>query len=435
LLARVFKNLKISAIAATAIGLTAPALMGFQGWDDHNRSNRFFSVDSGKNYLASCAPNAILFTGGDNDTFMLWYAQEVEGFRTDVRVVVLSYYMTDWYIDQTMHKNYLSEPFPYTLSLKDYQQGGPNDILRYSDLKIKTIDLKQYLGLLHKNYPQLRYDDSNIVPSKIITLDIDKKAVIAKGIIPKGMDSLVVDRMQFRLNKNALEKKDLAFLDVLATSNWDRPIYLNHTAKSQLNFDIDDYMVLEGNAYRLLPIRKPIPDRDFVNDDVAYDNMINKFQYRGLDDSTVYYTEDYKQFVQNHRSSLNSLASSLIEKGNLEKAHKVLLFSLEKMPDKVIAYDYTAIDTVDLLFKVGEKQKAIEIATLMGARADEMISYVISKGGGLSIDLRRNLYILSNLYQTLYKNRDNEGGKKLEDNFNKHVEALQINRGTKRGNY
>ncbi len=437
LLQRVFKNLKTAAIAATLIGLTAPALMGSQGWDDHNRSNRFFSVDSGKNYLASCEPNAILFTGGDNDTFMLWYAQEVEGFRTDVRVVVLSYYNTDWYIDQTMHKNYQSEPFPYTLNINDYRQGGPNDYLRYSDLKIKSIDLKQYLNLLHKNYPQLRYDDSNIVPSKILTLEVNKKEVLAKGIIPKGMDSLVVDHMQFRLTKGALEKKDLAFLDVLATNNWERPMYLNHTSKSQLNIDVDDYVVLEGNAYRILPIRKPNPDKakDLVNTEVAYDNMINKFQYRGLDNDKLYYTEDYKGFVQNHRSSLNALAASLVEKGDMEKARKVLLFSLEKMPDKVIAYDHTAIEMVDLLFKVGEKEKAIEIATLLGNRADEMTTYMIIKEGGLGMEVRRNLYILGNLYQTLYKNGENDLGKKIEDFYTKHVEALQINRGGKRSNY
>jgi hypothetical protein len=289
--------------------------------------------------------------------------------------------------------------------------------------------------LLHKNYPQLRYDDSNIVPSKILTLDVNKKEVIAKGIIPEGMENLVVDQMQFRLTKSALEKKDLAFLDVLATNNWDRPMYLNHTSKSQLNIDIDDYVVLEGNAYRILPIKKPNPDKEFVNNDVAYDNMINKFQYRGLDNDKLYYTEDYKGFVQNHRSSLNSLAASLAEKGDVEKARKVLLFSLEKMPDKVIPFDHTAVEMVDLLFKVGEKQKAIEVATVIGNRADEMTTYMIKKEGGLGMEVRRNLYILGNLYPTLYKNGENDLGKKMEDFYTKHVEALQINRGGKRSKY
>ena len=114
---------------ATVIGLVAPILMANQNWDDHNRTNRYFSVDSAKNFLASCAPNAILFTGGDNDTFPLWYVQEVEGYRTDVRVVVLSYANTDWYIEQMTRNAYESEPFPYLLTMEQYRQGGPNDVL------------------------------------------------------------------------------------------------------------------------------------------------------------------------------------------------------------------------------------------------------------------------------------------------------------------
>jgi hypothetical protein len=327
----ILKNLKTSAIVATIIGLSAPALMASEGWDDHNRQNRFFSVDSGKNYLASCEPNAILYTGGDNDTFMLWYAQEVEEFRPDIRVVVFSYYNTDWYIDQSMMKINKSEPFKYTLTLDHYRQGGFNDVLYYQDLKIPSIDLNQFLDLLKKNYPQLRYDRNNIVPSKVFTLNIDKAAVIAKGIIPKGMDSLVVDQMKLRLRGNVLEKKDLAFLDILATNNWERPLYLNNTSLSQLNIDLREYVVQEGNAYRVLPVKNNRRDREnLVNTESSYDKMINKFGYRGLDNPKLYYTEDYKGFVQNHRGSLNSLAEGLLDEGDTTRAAKVLLLTLKK---------------------------------------------------------------------------------------------------------
>jgi hypothetical protein len=423
--------------------------MASQGWDDHNRSNRFFSVDSGKNYLASCAPNSILFTGGDNDTFMLWYAQEVEGFRTDVRVVVLSYYNTDWYIEQTMRKAYESEPLPYSLTLKDYQQGGPNDYLRYSDLKIKSIDLKQYIGLLGKNYQQLRYDDANIVPSKTLTLNVDKEAVLKRGIIPKGYDSLVLDQLQIKLTKGGLEKKDLAILDVIATNNWERPIYFNNTSKSQINFDIEDNLVLEGNAYRLLPMKKPVGTKDeFVNTEVAYNNMINNFGYRGLDNDKLYYTDDYKMFVLNHRSSLNALADGLITEATLEKdkgvetvsiegvkedkmekAKKVLNLSLAKMPGKSVPYDVTTPTTIELLFKVGEKAKAIEVANQMAASADEMATYLIKENSSLGRDLRLNLYILGELNRVLYEYGENDLAKKIEAMYEKHLSTLQGARG------
>ncbi|MFY8035861.1 MAG: protein O-mannosyl-transferase family [Cyclobacteriaceae bacterium] len=426
-LQRFIKNARTAAIAATLIGLTAPALMAKDGWDDHNRADRFFSVDSATNYLDSCAPNGIIFTGGDNDTFPLWYAQEVEDFRPDLRVIVLSYYNTDWYIDQTTRKAYQSDPFPYTLTPKNYQQGGPNDYLPFVDLKIPSIDAKQYIQLLSKDYKQLRDGDRNVVPSKVFTLNIDKQAVLAKGIIPKGMDSLVVDQMQIRLIRGGLEKKDLALLDLLVTNNWERPIYLNHTSMSQINIDLSPYAVQEGNAYRILPVRNPRKDREYLVDtEKSYDIMVNKFRYRGLDNEKVYYTDDYRGFVVNHRSSINSLAQALIDEGKMEKADKLLLFSLAKMPDKVINYDYSTPETVDLLFQVGEKDKALEISKILGDRADKMATYLIGEGYGLTAELRRNIFIINSLQRTLYENGEEDLAKKMEDAYNRLVNALQI---------
>lgn len=426
-LGRYIKNLKASAIAAILIGASAPTLMAAEGWDDHNRSDRFFSVDSGKNYLASCAEDAILYTGGDNDTFMLWYAQEVEEYRQDMRVIVLSYFNTDWYIEQSMRKMNESEPIKYTLSLNDYRQGGPNDYLPFMDLKLNAIDLKQYLDLLSKNHPQLRSDDRNIVPSKILTLKVDKAKVLASGIIPEGMDSLVVDQMQLRVTGSGLEKKDLAMLDVLATNNWERPIYVNHTSLSQFKVDLTPYAIQEGNTSRILPIRNPNPRKEFVNAELSYDNLVNKCSYRGLDDPTIYYSEDYRNFVLNHRSAFNSVSQALIDNGDLEKARKALLFSIEKMADVAVPYDHTAAETVNLLFQVGEKEKALEIANIIGERANEMASYLIRKGSGLTIELRKNIYIIGELQSTLLENGESELATKFEEMYDRHVRDLQIN--------
>lgn len=429
------RNLKTSAIAATAITLSAPILMASQGWDDHNRSDRFFSVDSGKNYLSSCDPNAILYTGGDNDTFMLWYAQEVEEHRPDVRVVVFSYYNTDWYIEQSMLKQNQSEPFRYTLTAENYRQGGPNDVLYYADMKIPSMDLRQYLELLRKNYPQLRYDRTNVVPSKVFTLDIDREAVLAKGIIPKGMDSLVVDQMRIRLKGTTLEKKDLAFLDVLATNNWERPIYLNNTSLAQLNLEMRDYVVQEGNAYRVLPVRNNRTDREsLVNVESSYQKMLHDFGYRGLDNPKLYYNEDYRGFIQNHRGSLNSLAEALIDQGDMERAKEVLNFNLAKMPDAAVRYDITTVSTIELLFRAGEKARAAEIAATLGNRSDEMVNYEIKKYTGISMEVRRNLYILGELQRILYENGETELGKRFEDSYERILEGLQI-RSTERDNF
>jgi len=442
---RVIKKMQTAAVVATVIGLAAPTLMLAEGWDDHNRSDRFFSVDSAKNYLASCAPNAILFTGGDNDTFPLWYVQEVEGFRTDVRVVVLSYFNTDWYIDQTMRKAYESEAFKYSLSLKQYQQGGPNDYLRFTDLKIPAIDAAQYISLLSKDYPQLKYENTNIVPSKVFSLNVDRDQVINQNIVPKNLEDKIESQMQFRLLKGGLEKKDLAILDLIVTNNWERPLYFNHTSLSQINIDLSQFAIQEGNAYRLIPVRNPNPETDFVNTEVTYDNMINKFGYRGLDNPKIYYNEDYRGFVLNHRSALNSLASALIDEYQMEQsattekiategpsedklalARKVVLFNLERMPDAAIPYDHTTASTVELLFRVGEKEKALEIANLLTKRADEMLGYIIGKGYGVTLELRKNVFILNELQRVMYENGEDEFGKKLEDLYEKHINNLQM---------
>lgn len=429
------RNMKTSAVIATVIGLSAPFLMASQGWDDHNRSNRFFSVDSGKNYLSSCEPNAILYTGGDNDTFMLWYAQEVEGHRTDVRVCVFSYYNTDWYIEQSMLKQNQSEPFRYTLTRENYRQGGPNDVLYFTDLKIPSMDLRQYLDLLKKNYPQLRYDRTNIVPSKVFTLNIDRDAVLAKGIIPKGMDSLVVDQMRFRLKGTTLEKKDLAFLDVLATNNWERPIYLNNTSLSQLNLEIRDYVVQEGNAYRVLPVRNNRADREnLVDVESSYKKMIQDFGYRGLDNPDLYYNEDYRGFIQNHRGSLNSLAEALLDQGDLQRGKEVLYFNLTKMPDVAVKYDITTVSTIELLFRVGDNAKAVEIATVLGTRAEDMVNYETKKYTGISMEVRRNLYVLGELQRILYENQELELAKRFEDAYQRILDGLQVRNGD-RDNY
>jgi len=429
-LVRFTKNLKIAAVIATLIGFSAPVLMASAGWDDHDRSNRFFSVDSAINYLQSCAPNGILFTGGDNDTFPLWYSQEVEGVRTDLRVVVLSYYNTDWYIEQTMRQTYESTPFPYTLTADNYRQNGLNDYLPYADAGIKQMDLVKFLelvktnnkGLLHPNYGGSR----NMLPTKEIILKVDVERVKKLGIIPEGMDSLIVPEMKLRVRGNGLEKKDLAMLDVLATSNWERPLYVNNTSLAQFNVDLSRYVVQEGNAYRILPLYNPRPfnQLELVNTKVSYENMLKKFQFRNLDNPKVYYNQDYRNFVLNHRSSFNSLAQFLILQGDNAKAREVLLYALAKMPDASVPYDYTNAQTVDMLFEVGEKEKALEIATIMSKRSDELAAYYVQKRE-LGRELQVNVVILGELQRVLYKYGESDLAKKIEESYEKHAAILQ----------
>lgn len=430
-LGRFIKSGKTTALIATLVCLSAPALMAAEGWDDHDRSDRFFSVDSAVNYLQSCAEDAILFTGGDNDTFPLWYAQEVEGVRTDVRVVVLSYYNTDWYVGQTMRQTYQSEPFPYTLTLHNYRQGGPNDYLAYYDAGIKSLNLKEYLNLIKKDNQALQHPymsgPSNMLPSKEITLNIDTNYVRSLGIIPAKLDSLLVPQMRMRVIGNGLEKKDLAMLDLLATNNWKRPIYVNNTSLAQFKVDLRPYVVQEGNAYRILPLLNPNPRaEELVNTDVAYDNLMHKFRLRELDNPDVYYNDEYRKFVLNQRGTYISVARALLEEKDTARAREVLLYSLEKMPDEGVRFDeYTSIHMVDMLMEVGEKEKAIQIANLMTHRADEMITYYIQENM-LGNDLRMNMAVLGEFQRIMHRYGETDLAEEIEKIYEKQQNALSL---------
>lgn len=434
-LGKAFKQNRFAAPAlATGICLLVPGIMAAEGWDDHDRSDRYFSVDSAKNFLATLAPNAILFTGGDNDTFPLWYAQEVEGFRTDVRVIVLTYFNTDWYIDQMKMKMNDSEPLPLSLTKENYKQGGLNDVVYfYENKNLKgALPLEQYIKLVRENHPAIRLntpsDEVNTIPSKTLSLNIDQQKLLQQGIIPEDKRELLVDKMEFKINGNAIEKKDLMLLDLLVTNNWERPVYFNNTSLQSISFDLSEYVVHEGTAYRLLPIRNPNPQAEMVNTDVMYDNMMNKFFWRELDNPDVYYTEDYRNFVLNHRASFNTLAGALLDEGDKERALKALRKSLEVMPDKAIPYDYASALTVQLLLEAGDTEKAVEIAEVMTRRADKTLTYLEQENMDMGNQRQINLVILNQLSRAMASAGKEDEAMRYQQLLAKHYQSLQRSR-------
>lgn len=431
LMAVIKKGIPAAAIALI-ICLSAPIIMASEGWDDHDRSNRYFSVDSAKNFLASCAPNAIIFTGGDNDTFPLWYVQEVEGFRTDVRVIVLSYFNTDWYIAQMMRDAYESKPLPFGLTLDNYKQGGLNDYLplvERQNIKGGTMNARQFIKLIKEEHPALAVPTSissyNSVPAKNFYLPVDSAKVMEMGIIPDQFASRLSDRMTWSMKGRGLEKKDLAILDLIVNNNWERPIYFNNTSASSVNFNLKDYMVQEGNAFRLLPIKNQSSGEMFVNTDIMFENMISNFHWRELDNPSVYYSEDYRNFVLNHRASFNTLIENLLAEGKTEKAREALLKCLEFMPDNVIRYDHFSVQQVGYLILVGEEERATEMAELISQRSDDMLTYLYTTGNLDRFELQKNLISLSELARTFRATENLELANKYEELFRKHYELVQ----------
>jgi hypothetical protein len=279
------------------------------------------------------------------------------------------------------------------------------------------------------------------MPAKKIVLNVDSADVVNKGIIPKGMENLVTNQMVIPIKGGALYKNDLALLDILATNNWERPVYFNQTSLMNVNLNLRDYVVQEGATFRLLPVdskKQRIANNsldtemDFssvqnqVNSEVMYQNVMNKFRWRELDNPDTYYTtEDYKdKAVSVHRSYLNNLAASLISENKIDKARDVLLKSLETMPDKSIPYGIYNAEMVKLLFQVDETEKALAVSGILSRRADEELEYLTRKGI-TNRDTYINLRILDILRNTMKSMGQTEEAQSLEETFLQHYSLFQ----------
>jgi hypothetical protein len=424
LLAAALKAENARASVAVLLGLISPTLLLAQGWDDHNRSGRYNSVDSARNLLNSCAPNAILFTNGDNDTFPLWYAQEVEGIRTDVRVAVLSYLNTDWYIQQMKRRAYLSEGLPITMNEATYAQGN-NDMLPFSpNPAVDSLDLKQFISLVGQGSPLLKYTDGSYstmtFPTPKFFLNVDTAAVKKLGIIPKDREGQLVSHMDWSMGKRAIEKKNLVILDMIATNNWKRPIYFSSTVSPSDYMNLQPYFQLEGMVYRLLPLRAPNYDRrgdeGYVEKPICYDALMHKFSYRGLDNANVFYDENNLRFPANYRDKFVRLANAYVESGELLKAKEVADKCLALMPDAAVPYDVYTPQLVPALYAVGEKEKANAILDKLTTRSIQALSYYQTHDSALfDDDQRQYLYMLQAVYQSAMRVGDSTRAKKAMD--------------------
>lgn len=420
---RFLKNSNLKALGAVVFGLCVPLLMGFQAWEGHDRSGRVHQVDFAKNLLNSCAPNAILFTGGDNDTFPLWYVQEVEGFRTDVRVCNLSLLGTDWYISQMKRRTYESEALPISFEENNYLK-GVNDQIPFVEInneRIKEgISLKQYLDLVKRNDPAIQRvvstgESINTLPSTNLFLEYNPQEVMAMGFVDSSYSAALTGVMKWSVGEKDLLKNDLLVLDIIAQNNWKRPIYFGGTLPPSSYLNLKEYLRLEGYAYRLMPYQVPGARDGIVDSDIMYENVMNKMEWTNLNNPEVYYdSETYlKVPIITARYSFLRLADQLVREGRKEEAKKVLDKCLEVMPHESIPYDQLSANFVVFYYEVGDNAKAKEIAQVISKRADENLNYftqLASKGGSsqwgsnLGGFIQENLRDLSVLNSVLEEN-------------------------------
>jgi len=377
----------LALVISFVLGLITVGVMAQQGWNDHDRSGRYTALALAENYLNSCAPNAILFTNGDNDTFPLWYAQEVEGIRTDIRVVNLSLLNSDWYIDGLKRKAYDSDPVPFSMTWDKYHQGSHDVTYLVEDpsFKDKYIDIRQLFQIINTDDKQLKMSpgDGNVsidfFPTKKFVLPSDTLELLRSGAVPKKFAGKI-DNLIWMVQREALEKSSLMVLDLLATNEWKRPVYFVATTGPETYLGLDHYLHLEGLAYRLLPVQAPAAGQDIgdVNTDVMYDNIMNKFRNGGMNNPGVYLDENNTRMVMNIRSVYARLAQALIAEGKKDSARKVIDRCLTDMPDNTIPYDYFVVGLAEGLFKLGDTEKAKGIAEKLVNSSVEKLAYYFS---------------------------------------------------------
>ncbi|MBY0243902.1 MAG: DUF2723 domain-containing protein [Sphingobacteriaceae bacterium] len=363
------KNAMVVSIVVALFG--APIIMAAQGWDDHDRSGKYVARDIAINYLESCAPNAILFTYGDNDTYPLWYAQEVENIRPDVRVLNLSLFDTDWYIDGLKRKQNESEPLPITMKNEQYVQ-GVRDVCYYQDFKIQDhIELSSVLSVLLSDNEddKLELQDGtmvNVLPTKKFKLTVNPQDVLATKTLSAAALAKVEPALEWNFNQGYVTKGNLALFDILVHNNWKRPIYFASTVPNDQYIGLDKYLYSEGLALRLLPLK---PDtaliskgEELVNTEKMYKNVLQKFKWGGIKDAN-YLDRQSADDVSIFSNIFNNLITALLREGKTEEAKNVVNKYYATMPTKfyglrtIIASYYFA----ENLYTLKETQKANEM--------------------------------------------------------------------------
>lgn len=429
-LSKKLSSLNSSVVATALCLLLVPTLMAKENWDDHDRSDRYTARDVAANYLNSCAPNAIIFTNGDNDTFPLWYAQEVEGIRTDIRVVNLSLFNTDWYIDQMKRAAYDAAPIPSSMEWDKYKQ-GTRDYVIIRDNGKGYVDVKDVVNFIASDNDKTKGltrngQKADYCPTNKLKIPINKADIIRKGIVAAEDSNRIVDEVKWELKGNSINKNEMMVLDILANFNWDRPIYFAITVGSGNFMGLEKYFQLEGLAYRFVPYLAKSADGQTgeVATDIMYDNLINKFNWGNMQDPNVYLDETNMRMTMNFRNNFVRLAEALIREGDFERAENVIDRCLEVMPNEAIPFNYFNLPMAEVYYKIGKEEKAKEIVSILTDSYFNELEYYNKVDDKILNKLQREYQlanqIVSNLYSITTKYKDNESQEKIVELYNQY---------------
>jgi len=438
LLKKFMGNKTSTAAVATVLSLVlVPTIMATEGWEGHDRSGKYAAVDFAKMYLASCEPNAILFTNGDNDTFPLWYAQEVEGYRTDVRVVNYMLSSGDWYVNQMGKKVYDSERLPLSIPPEFYQMGDQNYMPVYARIDerfsvqdainfVKSDDKRSKVQLQSLNW-------INYMPVKKLKLKIDSAQVVRTGTVKPEDADKIVKEITWDIKQNGLFRNDLMLLDIIATNNWERPIYFANPNSIKKVLDVDKYCHLEGVVYRF----RPIPARDFinrvggVNPEKSYEILTaDNVRWGRLNEPDVSVDRESERNSGMIQQNYMRTAQSLAKLGLMKEAEETIDKAVEFFPNSKFPYSYFTMQWADVYYQVGATEKANEIIRQLFTNYTENLAYYSSLPTRFSDVYQENtreaLAVLQGIGQVTRKYKQVELANEIDSLFYEEVGKLNL---------
>lgn len=402
---------RLSAIIPSVALVTVPLIMILQNYDDHNRSDRYTARDIASNYLSTCDENAILLTYGDNDSFPLWYIQEVEGFRTDVRVANLSYLRSGFYIEAMSRKAYKSDPLPFTLPYSKYVE-GERDQLPVEDLVKEPTDIRKVVEFAGSDDPKAKVDLSgrgdffNFIPVREFIVPVDSAHVIETGAVrPWHADRMLIP-MLWKFKGTTAMKDDLAIMDFMAGNNWNRPLYYAVTVPGSTYIGLEDFYILEGMAFRVSPVRidKPAPgETGMIDTREMYDKMMNSFRWGNAAEKGVYLDENNRRLFDVFRRQFGRLAKALAIEGDTVKAIAAAEKGISLVPESKMPFDYFSTDLGEALAMAGRKDEAEKFLSDIADNALASLNFIAGLPEGKTYGLDYNIGVpLQALYE-VYK--------------------------------
>ncbi|MCD8404296.1 DUF2723 domain-containing protein [Tenacibaculum dicentrarchi] len=439
-----YANKRTVAIGVSAVSLLAvPVLMGVQNWDDHDRGDRFIAQLNAQTYLESCDPNAIIFTIGDNDTFPLWYMQQVEGVRQDIKIVNTSLFQTAWYIDQMKKKTYEAEPIPSQLTHEQYKYGTLDMAYHIAHPRFKDsiMSINNFMRWIESDNDQTYYiDEENDVrekfyPTNHIRIPVNKANVLKTGLVAQKDADKILDYIDITVSEQGLTKNRILMLDILNNFEWKRPIYFTGGANADEEYIwLKDYLQLDGMSYKFVPIKtsnkgKSIFSMGRIDTKKMYDN-VKKWNWKTINNGKIYLDEQSKRNAISIRNNLMRLSEEYLKEGDSVNAKDVLDLSLYKLPIKQFEHYSVSLEYPELYYRMGDIEKAHEtVETLIDVFQQKLKYYSTFKDQDVDLiidNLETSLYMYQNLIQQITKyDNDMEYGKKAFEAYLNHANLFK----------